>query len=82
MNNPFLDVIGNLFSSAQGWIMTIVGVVTLFKIAQYVMQYQSGEADEKAHAVKLIRNTLMMGGGGFVLIWFAGEVFKAMQAVK
>lgn len=82
MTNPFLDVISNLFSSAQGWIMTIVGVITLFKIAQYIAQYQTGEADEKAHAVKNIRNTLMMGGGGFFLIWFAGEVIKAMEAVK
>ncbi|MGL5381735.1 hypothetical protein [Clostridium sp.] len=82
MTNPYIQVITSLFSDAKGWIMMIVGAITLFKVAQYVMQYQGGEADEKAHSVKLIRNTLMMGGGGFFLIWFADQIFQAMQKVS
>lgn len=73
MNKYVLEAVA-ILEEALKWIKYIFLTITVFKVAQYSFEYQKGDADEKSHAVKLIRKSLSMGGGFFFLIWFAQYV--------
>lgn len=80
--NPYVDKLIEIIDKFKGWGLAIIGVVTVVKVVQYGIQYQGGAEDEKVQAVKLIRKTLIMGGGIFFLVWLAAYIITEMSGVK
>lgn len=63
------------------WLFALIGVVTLVVIIIQAFKYQAGDSSEKQDAVRNIRRTIIMGGGVFVLSWFATYVIDRMASV-
>ncbi len=78
---PYLDVISGILNDVKVWLFALIGVVTLVVIVIQAFKYQAGDSSEKQDAVRNIRRTIMMGGGIFVLSWFATYVIDRMSSV-
>jgi len=78
---PYLDTIASILNDVKGWFFALIGVVTLVVIVKNAFAYQAGDSAEKQEALKNIRRTIIMGGGIFVLAWFATYVIDRMSAV-
>ena len=80
--NPYILEAINILSEVKGWIMGLVAAVTIVVVARDGVKYQGGDDTEKAAMAKSIRNTLIMGGGIFFLVWLAGYIITKFQSVK
>ena len=78
---PYLDVISGILNDVKVWLFALIGVVTLVVIVIQAFKYQAGDSSEKQDAVRNMRRTIMMGGGVFVLSWFATYVIDRMASV-
>jgi len=78
---PYIDVISGILNEVKGWFFALIGVVTLVVIIKNAFAYQAGDSAEKQDALRNIRRTIIMGGGIFVLAWFATYVIDRMAAV-
>ncbi len=78
---PYLDVIAGILNDVKVWLFALIGVVTLVVIVIQAFKYQAGDSSEKQDAVRNMRRTIMMGGGVFVLSWFATYVIDRMASV-
>jgi len=75
----FVSKISSILSDVQGWLLLIIGAITTVRIAKEGISYQQGGAREKGDALACIKSSLYMGGGIFILVWFAGYVITKMQ---
>lgn len=80
-DNPFVNKTIEIITKLKTWSLALIGVLSVVKVIQYALQYQSGGDDEKQMAVKSIRKTLMMGGGVFFLVWFASYVVEQYSGI-
>jgi hypothetical protein len=78
---PYLDTISSILNDVKGWFFALIGVVTLVVIVKNAFVYQAGDSAEKQEAIKNIRRAIIMGGGIFVLAWFATYVIDKMSSV-
>jgi len=78
---PYLDVISGILNEVKVWLYTLIGIVTLVVVVIQAFKYQAGDAAEKQDAIRHIRNAIIMGGGIFILAWFATYVINKMAAV-
>ena len=78
---PYIDAIAGILNEVKVWLYALTGVVTLVVVIIQAFRYQAGDAAEKQDAVRNIRRTIIMGGGIFVLAWFATYVIDRMAAV-
>ncbi len=78
---PYLDAIAGILNDVKGWFFALVGVVTLIVVVKNAFAYQAGDSVEKQEAIKNIKKTILMGGGIFVLSWFATYVIERMASV-
>lgn len=78
---PYLDVISGILNEVKVWLYTLIGIVTLVVVVIQAFRYQAGDAAEKQDAIRHIRNAIIMGGGIFILAWFATYVINKMAAV-
>lgn len=75
----WLNEILGIFDEIKGWLMALIGVVAGVQIARYILQYLSGDDDEKVANVKRIRKTIIVGAGAIVIVWFASYLFDRMM---
>jgi len=78
---PYIDTIAGILNEVKGWFFALIGVVTLIVVIKNAFAYQAGDSAEKQDALRNIRRTIIMGGGIFVLAWFATYVIDRMSAV-
>ena len=78
---PYLDTITGILNDIKGWIFALIGIVTLVVVVKNAFAYQAGDSAEKQDSIRSIRKALIMGGGIFVLAWFATYVIGKMSAV-
>jgi len=78
---PYLDTITGILNDIKGWIFALIGIVTLVVVVKNAFAYQAGDSAEKQDSIRSIRKALIMGGGIFVLAWFATYVISKMSAV-
>ena len=78
---PYLDVISGILNEVKVWLYTLIGIVTMVVVVIQAFKYQAGDAAEKQDAIRHIRNAIIMGGGIFILAWFATYVISKMAAV-
>jgi len=78
---PYIDTIAGILNEVKGWFFALIGVVTLVVIIKNAFAYQAGDSAEKQDALRNIRRTIIMGGGIFVLAWFATYVIEKMSSV-
>jgi len=78
---PYLDVISGILNEVKVWLYTLIGIVTLVVVVIQAFKYQAGDAAEKQDAIRHIRNSIIMGGGIFILAWFATYVINKMSSV-
>ena len=78
---PYLDTITGILNDIKGWIFALIGIVTLVVVVKNAFAYQAGDSAEKQDSIRSIRKALIMGGGIFVLAWFASYVISKMSAV-
>ena len=78
---PYIDTIAGILNEVKGWFFALIGVVTLVVIIKNAFAYQAGDSAEKQDALRNIRRTIIMGGGIFVLSWFATYVIEKMSSV-
>lgn len=80
-DNPYVNKTIEIIGKLKTWALALVGVITVVKIVQYAIQYQSGGDDDKVVAIKSIRRTIIMGGGIFFLVWFASYVVEQYSGI-
>lgn len=78
---PYIDAINGILTEVKTWLFALIGVVTVVVIIIQGIRYQSGDSAEKQEAIRHIRNSIMMGGGVFFLVWLATFVIDRMAAV-
>jgi len=78
---PYIDTIAGILNEVKVWLFTLIGIVSLVVIVIQGFRYQSGDAAEKQEAIRNIKRTILMGGGIFVLAWFATYIINKMSAV-
>ena len=78
---PYIDIIAGILNEVKVWLFTLIGIVSLVVIVIQGFRYQSGDSAEKQEAIRNIKRTILMGGGIFVLAWFATYVINKMSAV-
>ena len=78
---PYLDTIAGILNDIKVWFFALIGVVTLVVIVVQAFKYQAGDSSEKQDAARNIKKALIMGGGIFVLSWFATYVIDKMSSV-
>ena len=81
MDNPYLVQIVDILNNVKVWLFTLIGIVTMVVVVIQAFKYQAGDAAEKQDAIRHIRNAIIMGGGIFILAWFATYVINKMAAV-
>jgi|GEM_PF-2547494 len=81
-DNPYINKLIKIINDFKGYGLTVIGIITVAKVVQYGIQYQGGSDDEKVQAVKLIRKTLIMGGGIFFLVWLATYIITEMSGIE
>jgi hypothetical protein len=78
---PYIDTIAGILNEVKVWLFTLIGIVSLVVIVIQGFRYQSGDSSEKQEAIRNIKRTIIMGGGIFVLAWFATYIINKMSAV-
>ena len=78
---PYIDVIAGILNEVKVWLFTLISIVSLVVIVIQGFRYQSGDSVEKQEAIRNIKRTVIMGGGIFVLAWFATYIITKMSAV-
>jgi len=78
---PYLAPISEILDEVKVWLYTLIGIVTMVVVVIQAFKYQAGDAAEKQDAIRHIRNAIIMGGGIFILAWFATYVINKMAAV-
>ena len=73
-SNPYVTKVITYLTNVQGWILTIIGILTAVVVAIYGTNYIQGNGQEKAKAWEDIKKTIIMGGGIFFLAWLAIDV--------
>jgi hypothetical protein len=78
---PYIDTIAGILNEVKVWLFTLIGIVSLVVIVIQGFRYQSGDSVEKQEAIRNIKRTIIMGGGIFVLAWFATYIINKMSSV-
>ena len=78
---PYLDTITSILNDVKGWFFALIGIVTLVVVVKNAFAYQAGDSAEKQDAVRSIKKAIVMGGGIFILSWFATYVITKMSSV-
>ena len=78
---PYIDTIAGILNEVKVWLFTLIGIVSLVVIVIQGFRYQCGDSSEKQEAIRNIKRTVIMGGGIFVLAWFATYIITKMSAV-
>ena len=78
---PYIKVIEGILGEVKTWLFALIGVVTVVVIIIQGIKYQSGDSVEKQESIRHIRNSIIMGGGVFFLVWLATFVIERMAAV-
>ncbi|MDD3629334.1 MAG: hypothetical protein PHN81_06140 [Actinomycetota bacterium] len=78
---PYIEVIEEILEEVKTWLFALIGVVTVVVIIIQGIKYQSGDSVEKQEAIRHIRNSIMMGGGVFFLVWLATFIIGRMSSV-
>jgi len=81
MDNPYIVQIVEILNQVKVWLLTLIGVVTVVVIIISAIKYQAGDQSEKADEARKIRNSILMGAGIFLLVWFATWVINIMAGV-
>jgi len=79
---PYLDTITGILNDVKGWFFALIGIVTLVVVVKNAFAYQAGDSAEKQDAIRSIKKAIIMGGGIFILAWFATYVITKMSAVS
>ena len=79
---PYLDAITGILNDVKGWFFALIGIVTLVVVVKNAFAYQAGDSAEKQDAIRSIKKAIIMGGGIFILSWFATYVITKMSAVS
>ena len=77
---PYLDTIISILNDVKGWFFALIGIVTLVVVVKNAFAYQAGDSAEKQDAIRSIKKSIIMGGGIFILSWFATYVITKMSA--
>jgi hypothetical protein len=72
----YISEIKILIEEIQGWLLAIVGGLSIIMIAIYGIRYIAGGVAEKVEAISNIKKTLIMGIGVFVLVWFGAYILN------
>jgi hypothetical protein len=78
---PYITEITNILGDFKGWLYALIGIVTVIVIIIHALKYQGGDSAEKQDAIRQIRNTIIMGGAVFFLVWIATYVIERLAAV-
>jgi Ca2+/Na+ antiporter len=78
---PYINAINGILEEVKGWLFALVGIITVVVIIIQGIKYQSGDSAEKQEAIRHIRNSIMMGGGVFFLVWLATFIIDRMSNV-
>jgi hypothetical protein len=78
---PYLDTITSILNDVKGWFFALIGIVTLVVVVKNAFAYQAGDSAEKQDALRNIKRAITMGGGIFILSWFATYVINKMSSV-
>ena len=78
---PYLDTITSILNDVKGWFFALIGIVTLVVVVKNAFAYQAGDSAEKQDALRSIKKAIVMGGGIFILSWFATYVITKMSSV-
>ncbi|MCL4377477.1 MAG: hypothetical protein M1479_08755 [Actinobacteria bacterium] len=79
---PYLDTITSILNDVKGWFFALIGIVTLVVVVKNAFAYQAGDSAEKQDALRSIKKAIIMGGGIFILSWFATYVITKMSSVS
>ncbi|MHB8276170.1 MAG: hypothetical protein ACYDIA_00745 [Candidatus Humimicrobiaceae bacterium] len=79
---PYLDTITSILNDVKGWFFALIGIVTLVVVVKNAFAYQAGDSAEKQDAMRSIKKAIVMGGGIFILSWFATYVITKMSSVS
>ena len=79
---PYLETITSILNDVKGWFFALIGIVTLVVVVKNAFAYQAGDSGEKQDAIRGIRKAIIMGGGIFILSWFATYVNNKMSSVS
>ncbi|MHB8280967.1 MAG: hypothetical protein ACYDIA_25515 [Candidatus Humimicrobiaceae bacterium] len=79
---PYLDTITSILNDVKGWFFALIGIVTLVVVVKNAFAYQAGDSAEKQDALRSIKKAIVMGGGIFILSWFATYVITKMSSVS
>ena len=79
---PYLDTITGILNDVKGWFFALIGIVTLVVVVKNAFAYQAGDSAEKQDAIRSIKKAIIMGGGIFILSWFATYVITKMSAAS
>ena len=78
---PYLDTITSILNDVKGWFFALIGIVTLVVVVKNAFAYQAGDSAEKQDSLRSIKKAIVMGGGIFILSWFATYVITKMSSV-
>jgi len=79
---PYLDTITSILNDVKGWFFALIGIVTLVVVVKNAFAYQAGDSAEKQDSLRSIKKAIVMGGGIFILSWFATYVITKMSSVS
>ena len=79
---PYLDTITSILNDVKGWFFALIGIVTLVVVVKDAFAYQAGDSAEKQDALRSIKKAIIMGGGIFILSWFATYVITKISSVS
>jgi len=80
-NNKNLLEIAKVLGNVKGWLIALIGAVTIVVVVIQAFNYQSGDPGEKAEAIKRIRNTIFFGVGVSIFAWFSEYVVNIFSSI-
>jgi len=77
----YIDEIVSILDTVKVWLFALIGIVTVIVIIIHALKYQGGDSSEKQDAMRQIRNSIIMGGGVFFLVWIATFIIDRLSNV-
>lgn len=77
--NPYMSKALGILGDLKGWLIGLVGAVTVVVVIKHGLEYQAGGEGEKSEAIKAIRKTIIMGGSIGFLVWLVTYIIGKMQ---
>ena len=75
----YVTKITKILTDVKGWMLLVVGLLTAVRVVKEGIAYQQGDGSIKRQCIENIKHSIYMGGGIFLLVWFAGYVASVMK---